>query len=321
MKNRLLHIAACIGIGFASVAAHAAWPDDKPIEILVGFVPGGPSDILARTMAPFIAKHLGGQANLIIVNRPGAGGEIAVGQLSRSKADGYTVGIVNLPGYQFLPMYRKTAYDTKDLSLIARVVSDPQIMVARKDSKLTDLKQVVAALAAKPGAISVGNNGIGTSGHLGVIRLEKAANVTFNHIPYNGSAQQKSAIVGSQLDLAMLAASEVQDPEREAVPMRILAVFAKTPSAKLAAVPTTYAQGFPVELTSERGFAAPAGTPPAILQRMQAAIQAAMKDPEYIKLAKNDAPFLAFLGGSEWTEQMEADRKGFEEIAKTLPKQ
>ncbi len=322
MKKRTGHMLAlaCCALMAVPLSAQAAWPSDASIEVVVGFAPGGTTDVMARALAPFIARHLGDNASLVIVNRPGASGEIAVSQVMRAKPDGYTVGIVNLPGYFFLPMYRKTSYTTKDLALVARVVSDPTVMVTRKDSKLKDLAQVVKDLKASPSGYSAGHNGIGTNGHLAMARLQTAAGVQLNNIPYNGSAQQKAALAGSQLDIAFLAASEVPDPDNEATPVRLLAQFTRDKVQRLSSVPTTYELGWPVEMTAERGFAAPSGVPPAILSRMQGAIEAALKDPEYIKAARNDAPFLSFLGGAEWTRQIERDRKAYEDIAKNLPK-
>ena len=313
-----------VGLVLASLVgmapAQAAWPSDAPIEVVVGFAPGGTTDVMVRVLAPYIARQLGDNANLIVVNRPGASGEIGVAQVKRAKADGYTVGIVNLPGYFFVPMHRKASYSTKDLTLVARVVSDPTVMVARKDSKLTDMTQVMARLKASPSSLSAGHNGMGTNGHLAMARLEKAAQIHFNAIPYNGSAQQKTALAGNQLDIAFLAASEVPDPDNEATPVRLVTQFTKNKVARLSSVPTTYELGLPVEMTAERGFAAPNGVSPQILARLQSAIEAAMKNPDYIKAARNDAPFLSYLGGSDWDRQLEQDRKSYEEIARTLPK-
>ncbi len=313
-----------MGMVLASLAttipAQAAWPSDAPIEVVVGFAPGGTTDVMVRVLAPYIATQLGENARLIIVNRPGASGEIGVAQVRRAKADGYTLGIVNLPGYFFVPMLRKASYSTKDLTLVARVVSDPTVLVARKDSQLTDLAQIMARLKSSPSSLSAGHNGVGTNGHLAMVRLEKAAQIQFNAIPYNGSAQQKSAIASNQLDIAFLAASEVPDPDNEAAPVRLLAQFAKNKVARLNSVPTTYELGLPVEMTAERGFAAPNGVSPPILARLQRAVAAAMKDPEYIKAARNDAPFLSYLSGHDWDRQLEQDRKSYEEIARTLPK-
>ena len=322
MKNKCWRIvaAAAMALGGLSSTAHAAWPADAPIEVIVGFAPGGTTDIMARVLAPYIARQLGDKASLVIVNRPGASGEISVSQVMRAKPDGYTVGIVNLPGYFFVPMFRKASYSTNDLTLVARVVNDPTVMVTRKDARLTDLKQVVEQLKKDPSSLSAGHNGVGTNGHLAMVRLEGAAGVKLNNIPYNGSAQQKNALVGSQLDIAFLAASEVPDPDNEATPMRMLAQFTKTKVARLQSIPTTYELGFPVEMTAERGFAAPNGVPAAVMARLQTAIEAATKDPDYIKAARNDAPFLAYLSGAEWTRQIEHDRKAYEAISKTLPK-
>ena len=322
MKKPLCCAMAAVVVSLAGVApAYAAWPSDAPIEVVVGFAPGGTTDVMVRVLAPYIARQLGDNASLVIVNRPGASGEIGVSQVKRAKPDGYTMGIVNLPGYFFVPMYRKASYSTSDLTLVARVVSDPTVMVARKDSKLTDLKQVVAQLKSSPSSLSAGHNGIGTNGHLAMARLEKAAEIKLNAIPYNGSAQQKTALAGNQLDIAFLAASEVPDPDNEATPMRLLAQFTKTKVARLSTIPTTYDLGFPVEMTAERGFAAPRGVAPQVLARLQKAIEAAMKDPEYIKAARNDAPFLSYLGGAEWDRQLDQDRKTYEEIARTVPKE
>lgn len=301
-------------------AAHAAWPSDSPISVTVGFAAGGTTDVMVRTLAPFVAKHLGENASMVVINRPGASGEIAITQVMRAKPDGYSLVIVNLPGYFFVPMHRKSAYTTKDLTLLARVVSDPTVMVTRKDGKVADLKQAIASLKASPSSLSAGHNGLGTNGHLAMARLDAATSTKFNAIPFNGSAQQKTALASNSLDIAFLAASEVPDPDNEAIPVRLLAQFTKIKVQRLASVPTTYELGYPVEMTAERGFAAPNGVPGAIITRLEKAIDAAVKDPEYIKAAHNDAPFLSFLGGAEWTRQIERERKEYEEIARTLPK-
>ena len=319
-RTSLRSIAGALVVACAPLA-HAAWPSDAPINVTVGFAPGGSTDVMVRALAPFIAKHLGDGASLVIQNRPGASGELAINSVMRAKPDGYSLVVVNLPGYFFVPMYRKSSYTTKDLTLLARVVSDPTIMVTRKDSKLVDLKQVLATLGKTPGSISAGHNGVGTNGHLAMARLESAAGVKFNGIPYNGTAQQKTALGTSTLDIAFLAASEIPDPENEATPVRLLAQFTKDKVQRIASVPTTFELGFPVEMTAERGFAAPNGMPPAIQARLEKAIQAAMKDPEYLKAARNDAPFLSFLGGADWTRQIEQERRAYEAIAKTLPKE
>jgi tripartite-type tricarboxylate transporter receptor subunit TctC len=318
-RSRFFHALTLAAAAFAyTPLAHAEWPSDAPINVTVGFAPGGATDVMVRMLAPFIAKHLGDKASLVVLNRPGASGELAINTVMRAKPDGYSLVIVNMPGYFFVPMQRKSSYTTKDLTLVARVVSDPTIMVARKDGKYADLHQLLAALKAAPGSISAGHNGLGTNGHLAMARLEAAAGVKFNAVPYNGTAQQKTALASSTLDIGFLAASEVPDAEHDVTPLRLYAQFTKAKVQRLAGVPTTYELGFPVEMTAERGFAAPNGVPAPILARLQKAIEAAMKDPEYVKSARNDAPFLSFLGGGEWSHQMEQDAKTYEPVAKKI---
>jgi tripartite-type tricarboxylate transporter receptor subunit TctC len=321
MKKLFRALVAAHLVAAGMSGAHAAWPADAPINLVVGFAPGGTTDVMVRNLAPFIAKHLGDNASMVIVNRPGASGEIAVNSVMRAKPDGYSLVVVNLPGYFFVPMYRKASYSTGDLTLVARMVSDPTVMVTRKDGKLSQLKQVVDTIKASPSSISAGHNGVGTNGHLAMAFLERESGGKFNAIPYNGSAQQKTAMATNTLDIAFLAASEVPDPDAEAVPVVMLAQFTKSKVQRLSSIPTTFELGFPVEMTAERGLAAPNGVAPAILKRLESAIEMAMKDPEYVKSARNDAPFLSYMGGAEWTRQIEKNRKVYEEVARTLPKE
>src|SRR5690606_15426606 len=113
-----------MALGLTSTA-NAAWPDDRVIEVYVGYAAGGTTDMMARTIAPFIAKHLGGNASLAVINKPGASGELAVSHVQSARPDGYTVGRVHLPGYCFLPMYRKAQYDPQHVQSPGRVVGGP----------------------------------------------------------------------------------------------------------------------------------------------------------------------------------------------------
>jgi tripartite-type tricarboxylate transporter receptor subunit TctC len=307
-----------------SQAALAVWPEDRSIEVVVGYAPGGSTDLMARAILPYVRKHLGDKTlPPVVINRPGASGEIATAQIERAKPDGYMIGLVNMPGYLFVPVYRKAQYSLSGIALLARVVVDTTIMISKKDRGFQDLKQVVAALKDKPSSLSVGHNGLGTNGHLALLQLEKMTGVKFNAIPFNGTGQQKTALSGGHIDFALISASEVPDPEKEAVPFRILAQFAKTRLAlpPYNSVPTTYEQGFNVEMSSVRGFAATASLPSDILLRLQKAVEAAMKDPEYLKAARTDAPFLSFLPGGEWAREIEDMRASYEEMARSLPKE
>lgn len=119
----------------ASGAAMAAWPDDKPVEVVVGFAAGGGTDVMARKLLPFGEKRLGGNARFVVLTKPGAGGEIAFTAIARAAPDAYSMGVDNVPGYNFLPMTRKTQYTIDEIRLVARVVDDPGVIVVRNDAR------------------------------------------------------------------------------------------------------------------------------------------------------------------------------------------
>ncbi len=140
-----------------SASVQAAWPNDKPIELIVGFAPGGGTDVMARVLARHMEKRLGEGAKILVVNKPGSGGEVAAAYVQSAKPDGYTLGMINVPGYVFLPMYRKTAYQPENIRLIARLVDDPAMLVANKDSgKPLSLSEFVQAANNAPTAAEQG---------------------------------------------------------------------------------------------------------------------------------------------------------------------
>lgn len=288
-----------------SKAAYAAWPDDRPTEVIVGFAAGGGTDIMARKLLPLVEKHMGGNAKFIVANRPGASGEIAVTAIMRA-TDAYTIGIVNVPGYNFLPMTRPTQYDTKNLRLIARVVDDPSVLVVRANSRFRNLADVVDELRAKPGSLTIGHNGVGTNGHLAIRMLAKAASLKVNEIGYKGTAAQRTDILGGHLDIGMLSVGEVPDLHGDAKgDLRVIAILAKERSAVLPGVATAEETGFPVIMSAERGFAVNRNVSDEIVRKLETAIANSIRDPAFINGSPGDAPVLAFLPGAEWQSRID----------------
>lgn len=322
---RFPHLASAASLFCAALAlpsiALAEWPDDRPIQVLVGFAAGGATDTMARAMAPVIARHLGPRANLIVVNKPGAASEISNLSLMNARKDGYTIGVVNLPAMAFSPLYRKTSFDPAALTLVARVMSDPTILVAKQDSPYATLKDVVSALKAHPSSLSFGHNGVGTNGHLALMQLASSAGVKMNEIPFNGTAQSKTALFGGHIDFAAITVSELREAGKEAVPLKVLAQMADQRSPALPKIPTANEQGFNDVMPAERGFAVPRGTPPDIGERLQAAIAATMQDPEYLKRAGEDAPALAYLPGAAWTQAIAGRAEMMRKLAAAMPKE
>jgi tripartite-type tricarboxylate transporter receptor subunit TctC len=288
--------------------ALAAWPDDRPIEIIVGFQAGSGPDILARRIAPVLARLLGSKASFVVNNRTGAAGEIALTALSRAEPNGYTIGGLSTPSFIVVPLIKKPQYDPAAIVPLARVVDDPTLVVAGGASPVRDLKELIARVKANPGAIAMGHNGVGTNGNLAALAIERAAGAKLNDIPFKGTSESRTALLGGHVDIVGMSVSEfVMD--REAVGLfKGLAQLNPVRFPALPEVPTARELGFDIVISSERGFAAPRGLPPAIAQRLANAIRLAVDDPEFLRGSSRDELALAYLSGPDWAASM-AERK------------
>lgn len=296
--------------------ARAAWPDDKPIEVIIGFAPGGGTDVMARKLLPFVEKKLDGKAKFVVLNKPGAGGEIAFTSIARAAPDAYSMGAVNVPGYNFLPMTRKTQYTMDEIRLVARIVDDPSVIVVRADSPYASLGDVLTALRNKPGSISFGHNGAGTNGHLAIRMLAGAAKVEPNEISYRGTAAQRTDLLGGHLDIGMVSVSEIAELHgTNKGPLRAIAILSKKRASVLSDVPTAEELGLPVTMTAERGFAVPKGVPDDVVKKLEAAIAEGVRDPEYIKSSPGDEPVLAFMPGAEWQKRLDDMSRALKPLA------
>ena len=305
MHKKILTLVAAFGVA-ACGSAWAAWPDDKPIEVVIGFAPGGGTDVMARKLLPFVEKRLDGKAKFVVLNKPGAGGEIAFASIARAAPDAYSMGVVNVPGYNFLPMTRKTQYSMDEIRLIARVVDDPSVIVVPADSKFATLADVLAALRSKPGSVTFGHNGAGTNGHLAIRMLAGAGKVEPNEISYRGTAVQRTDLLGGHLEVGMVSLSEVAELHgTNKGPLRAIAILSKQRSPSLPDVPTAEETGVPVTMTAERGFAAPKAVSDEVAKKLEAAIADGLRDPEFIKSSPGDAAVIAFMPGPEWQKRLD----------------
>ena len=273
-------VAAAFGV-MACGPAWAGWPDDKPIEVVIGFAPGGATDVMARKLLPAVEQRLGGKAKFVVLNKPGAGGEIAFAAIQRAAPDAYSIGVVNVPGYNFIPMTRKTQYGMDEIRLIARVVDDPSVIVVPADSKFTKLADVLAALRSKPGSVSFGHNGAGTNGHLAIRMLAGAAKVEPNEISYRGTAMQRTDLLGGQVALMVTSAASIE-PMVLDKKARVLASFTRERIGALQGAPTmTEAAGLKgLEVPVWVGLLAPSGTPQASVDKLAADLVAICRQPE-----------------------------------------
>ena len=290
--------------------AAAAWPEDRPIEIIVGFAAGGGTDILARRMAPALTKQLGDKANFVVINRPGAAGEIALTALSRSAPNGYTIGVISAPSFITIPLQKKPQYDPAAIVPLARVVEDPTVIVVGKDSPYKTLRDLVAALKRSPKSVSIGNNGIGTNGHMASLALQVAGDVQVNLIPFKGTSDSRTALLGGHVDAIAMGVSEFITDKAATDKLRVLVQLGAERSRSLPNVATAKEEGLDVVIASERGFAAPKDLPPEIAERLEKAIAAAVTEPEFLQSATSDELSVSYLTGPDWTKRL-ADQRGY----------
>ena len=317
MKRTLKGVAiAAIGI-FSSTIVNAQDYPSHPLNVIVAFNPGGGTDVAARTIEPFIEKHLG--EDLVIVNKPGAGGEVGFTTLSMSDADGYTLGFINLPAMFAYSYERETLYDENSFAGIANLVYDPGIIAVRSDSDIKTLDDLVKFGKEHPGDFPIGTSGsVGSSEHIAILQLQTATGGKFNHIPFGATAPLRTALLGGHISGAAFNLSEAVDYMKEG-DLRILGVMSKERSPMAPDIPTFMEQGVNVIAGSSRGLAAPKGTPKEIIAKLSAAVEKAMNDPEYIAKAKAAGVPLDYLNADEYDAFLADTHKALDEAWKTNP--
>lgn len=267
--------ATCLGL---SPAAAQAWPA-KPVRILVGFAPGGAMDIVARTLAQKIAGPLG--QPVVVENKPGAASNIAIRQLIDSPPDGYTIMLVanGISANPFL--YTQQPFDPNtDITPVTLVARLPVVLAASASSDLDSLKKVIETAKAKPGSISYGTPGSGSTPHLAVEAFTRAAGIQLTHVPYKGGSPAITDVLGGQLPLVAVNAVEVL-PHVKAGKLKVLAAFSAERVSTLPDAPTIAESGFPgFEASVWHAVIAPKGTSPEVVKRLNAEVHKALADPE-----------------------------------------
>ena len=279
MLSRVVLAAAASVLAVAPAVALAQAYPSKPVKILVGFAPGGAMDIVARTVGQKIAAGLG--QPVVIENKPGAASNIAIRQLIDSPPDGYTVMLVanGLTANPFL--YTQQPFDPNvDVVPITLVARLPVVIAVNAASELTTLRKLIDASKAKPGSVSYGSPGSGSTPHLATETFARAAGVTLTHVPYKGGAPAITDVLGGQLPMVAVNAVEVL-PHVKAGKLRVLATLSSERVSTLPDAPTIAESGYAgFEASVWHAFIAPKGTPPAVVEKLRAEIHKALADPE-----------------------------------------
>lgn len=256
-------------------ALAAAWPE-RPITIVVPAAAGGTTDIAARVLAEKMGKDLG--TSVVVENKGGGGGSIGTAQVARARPDGYTLLMGNIgPVAINFSLYKQLSYKESDLRGITNVISVPNILVVHADSPVRSVRELVEL--ARTRRLNVSTSGVGQSPHMSSEMFRQKAGIEVTLVPFPGAAPAVTALLGQQVDY-MIDNLPSSMPHIRSGKFRALAITSATRSAQLPEVPTMTEAGVPMQVTAWFGLLAPAGTPDAVVERIQQSARRAMQTAE-----------------------------------------
>jgi tripartite-type tricarboxylate transporter receptor subunit TctC len=274
-RRHLMHAALAAALPLPALAQAG-----KPVRLIVPFTPGGSTDILARAIAPRLASALG--VNVVVDNKPGAGGSLGAGDAAKAEPDGHTLLMGHIGTLAVNPaIYPKLAYDPlKSFAPVAWVARVPNVLVVPALSPSRSFKELVERARANPGRLTYSSGGNGSAAHITFEYLKLRTGLFMLHIPYRGTAPSVTDLIAGQVDATFTGAPAVL-PHVRGGRLRALAVSSPQRLATLPDVPTVAESGYPgFEADQWYGVVAPAGTPAAVVARLNAEINKALALPE-----------------------------------------
>jgi len=306
--------AICIALAITLAAGTVRAQDypARPIRIISGFGPGSAGDMLARIVSQKLGPTLGQQ--LIIEHKPGGGSTVAADQIVRGPKDGYTLFMGTVANVINAVMQPNLAFDfSKDFAPIAYASSSPNILVVHPSTGVTNVKELIALLKAKPEQIFYGSSGVGTSPHLSGELFNMMAGTKMVHVPFRSSGDVMNALVGGHIDLAFDNIT-LAWPQVKAGTMRALAVTSAQPSATAPEVPPVAATLSGFEATSWHGLFAPAGTPRPVVDALAGEVKRIFEQPEVQKSLNEVGAVPSPMTPAEFTEFISSERRKWQAV-------
>ena len=277
-RRAVLAAALALIAGLNSIPAASAYPD-KPIRFIVGFPPGGSSDAMARTVQAGLEKQLG--QPVVIENKPGAGAMIGIDAVAKAAPDGYTIGLGGAGAFGTnLALGEKMPYDPqKDIVPVTALAGSPFILAAATSLKGKSLRDIIALAKSEPGKLAIGHGGNGTGMHLTAEMLNQMAGTNIALVPYRGMGPVMNDLIGGHIALG------ITDPPSakaamEAGKVETVAITSARRFSRLPDIPTVAESGLPgFEANGSFGIVAPAGTPPDVIDKLNAAFVTVLNDP------------------------------------------
>jgi tripartite-type tricarboxylate transporter receptor subunit TctC len=272
---------ALLALAAGVAHAQANWPA-RAITLVVPFAAGGPTDVVARTLGASMSKTLG--QTVVIENKLGAGGTVAASYVAKAAPDGYTF-FIHHNGMATSPaMYRKLAFDPlNDFEFVSQAVEVPMTLLARKDFPANNLQELITYVRANKEKVNLATAGLGAVSQLCGLMFQRAIGVQLTEVPFQGTAPAMNALLGGQVDVLCDQTTQTI-PQIKAGNVKFYGVTTHNRIKVLPAAPTLNEQGLKdFEVVVWHGIYAPKGTPKAIVDRMNGAVRAALKDPDVVK--------------------------------------
>jgi tripartite-type tricarboxylate transporter receptor subunit TctC len=319
-RRAALAVAVAVALAAAapSVAFAQAWPT-KPIRLLVGFAPGGGTDIVARSLAPKMSEVLGQQ--VVVENKPGAAGTIAADQTAKAPSDGYTLLMGHSNSNAIAPfVLQKVPYDAaNDFSPITYIGYVPNVLVVHPSIPARSVAELVALAKAKPGEYTYASSGVGSTQHLAGALFAKLTDTQLNHIPYKGSGQAIVDLVAGQVNMNFDTMPPVL-PQIKEGKLRALAISTPQRLPQLPDVPTFNEVGIKgFDVTNWYSVMGPKGLPKEIVAKINDAVKKAIADPDIrLKLEAQGVQFGGANTPEEFTAFVRAELAKYQRLVKEL---
>lgn len=313
MKSKFLKVLGAISLlvsfmacGQGKEAETTESYPSKNINVIVAYKAGGGTDIGARILMKEAASEF--EKPLVIINRPGADGQLGFTELSKAKPDGYTIGFINLPNYVSISLTRNAQFDKDSIIPIINYVYDQGVFVVRGDSKWNTIEEFIDDAKKNVNKLTISNNGTGASNHIGAAEFSNQAEIKVKHIPFGGSSDMLAALRGGHVDATVAKISEVTSLVKSGE-LRILASFTDKRLENFKEVPTLTEKGYEVIFGSARGLAAPKGTSDEIIKILHDKFKTAMESKEHIEAAKTANLPIYYMGSQEYREFIDNQEK------------
>jgi tripartite-type tricarboxylate transporter receptor subunit TctC len=294
LRRELVAAVLAARVAASVPALGETWPD-KPIRFVMSAPAGSSIDVLGRTIADKLKDRLG--QPVIVDNKPAAGGTVATAEVARAAPDGYTMVLAFNGPLSITPLLSKVPYDVqKDLQPVITTSSQPNVLAITTQLPLKTVAELVAYAKANPGKLNYASVGAGSSSHLNAELLKSMAGIDIVHIPFNGSPPAVTATIQNETQM-LFAVMQPLQPQIQAGKLRALAVTSAKRFALLPDLPTIAESGYPgFEALAWNGVLVPAGTPKAVVQRLNAEINAILKEPDVVQ--KMHASGFDLVGGT-----------------------